>query len=87
MVINIDRNNLPSPETVLNWSSEEFVASLVHDPTCKSYNPDFRQFLHVSYKIAAEMGQNYLKTVTKFENIIAKNVTENIYRHIKHIFI
>jgi len=44
--------------------------------------------LHVGYKIAAEMGNKYLKALEKHKNIIAKCVTENIYqRHIKPLFL
>ena len=52
------------------------------------YNPNFRQLLHVGYKIAAEMGSRYIEALVKHKEIIARNVTENIYeRHIKPIFI
>jgi len=87
-VIDINKNKLPSPKEVEKWGSEEFANALRHDQSCKSYNPDFRQLLHVGYKVAAEMGGDYLKTLEKHEKIIAQNVTENIYqRHIKPIFI
>jgi len=46
-----------------------------------------RQLLHVAYKIAAEMGDDFLNALEKYEKTIAENVTENIYeRHIKPIF-
>jgi len=54
----------------------------------QDYNPDFRQLLHIAYKIAAEMGRRYLDALDKYEDIIAKNVTENIYeRHIKPVLL
>jgi len=54
----------------------------------QAYNPDFRQLLHIAYKIAAEMGRRYLDALDKYEDIIAKNVTENIYeRHIKPVLL
>jgi hypothetical protein len=41
----------------------------------------------VAYKVAAEMGEDYLNMLEKHEKIISQNVTENIYkRHIKPIF-
>jgi len=86
-VINIDRSNLPAPEALAKWSGEEYADALRHDQSCERYNPDFRQLLHVGYKIAAEMGSMYLDALLKYEETIAKNVTENIYaRHIKPIF-
>lgn len=87
-VIDIDKNNLPTAETVGRWSGEEFADALRHNQSNSRYNPDLRQLLHVGYKIAAEMGIDYLNAVEKYEKIISQNVTENIYeRHIKPIFI
>jgi len=86
-VIDIDKQRLPSPQVVNGWSSGEYVDALRHDTSCKKYNPNFRQLLHVAYKIAAEMGSRYINSLEKYEDIIAPNVTENIYeRHIKPIF-
>jgi hypothetical protein len=86
-VIDIDKNKLPSPGVVGQWSSTELADALRHDQLCDKYNPDFRQLLHVAYKIAAEMGTDYLKALEEYERIISQNVTKNIYeRHIKPIF-
>lgn len=87
-VIDIDRAGLPTPEAVAGWSGDQYANALRHNQTCGQYNPNFRQLLHVGYKIAAEMGHRYLDALDKFEDIIAANVTENIYRrHLKKIFI
>ncbi|MFZ0035018.1 MAG: tagaturonate epimerase family protein [Sedimentisphaerales bacterium] len=86
-VVDIDKDKLPLPEVVDRWSGDEFTDALHHDRTCDKYNPDFRQLLHVAYKIAAEMGTDYLNALEKYERIISRNVTKNIYeRHIKPIF-
>jgi len=86
-VIDIDRDKLPSPQAVDRWSGDEFANALRHDQSCDKYDPNFRQLLHVAYKIAAEMGADYINALEKHEEIIAQNVTENIYeRHIKPIF-
>jgi hypothetical protein len=86
-VIDIDRDKLPSPETVDRWNEEAFASALRHDQSCRSYDINFRQLLHVAYKITAEMGQRYFNALEKYEDIIAENVTENIYdRHIKPLF-
>ncbi|MHC4620030.1 MAG: tagaturonate epimerase family protein, partial [Planctomycetota bacterium] len=53
-VIDIDTGKLPSPETVEKWSGEQYAESLRHDQSRASYNPNFRQLLHVGYKVAAE---------------------------------
>jgi hypothetical protein len=87
-VIDIDKDRLPAPKTVDAWSGEEYAAALRHEPPCQAYNQHFRQILHVGYKVAAEMGPRYLNALETFEDIISRNVTENIYqRHLKRIFI
>ncbi|MFA6186736.1 MAG: hypothetical protein WC770_05930 [Phycisphaerae bacterium] len=40
------------------------------------------------FKVAVELGRMYIVALEKYEDIVAKNVTENIYdRHIKQVFI
>ncbi|MHC4395261.1 MAG: tagaturonate epimerase family protein [Planctomycetota bacterium] len=86
-VIDIDRDKLPAPEIVERWSGEEFADTLRHNQLCNKYDADFRQLLHVAYKIAAEMDADYTETLKENEQTIARSVTENIYeRHIKPIF-
>jgi len=86
-VIDIDRKKLPLPEVVNGWTGEECANALRHDQSCVKYDPNFRQLMHVAYKIAAEMGKEYLNAVKKHEKIIGDGVTENIYkRHIVPIF-
>jgi hypothetical protein len=87
-VIDIDRARLPTPREVSAWTGPQYAAALRHDQSCKEYNPHFRQLLHVGYKIAAQMGERYTKALRKHENVIAMNVTENMFdRHLKRIFI
>jgi tagaturonate epimerase len=86
-VIDIDKEKLPVPEIVDRWGSAEYADALRHNQACDKYNTNFRQLLHVAYKIAAEMGEDYLNALEKHEKVIAEQVTENIYqRHIKPIF-
>ncbi len=86
-VIDIEKDKLPSPQVVDRWSGDEFAGALRHDQSCDRYDPNFRQLLHVAYKIAVEMGEVYTNALERHEEIIAQNVTENIYeRHIKPIF-
>lgn len=87
-VIDIDSAKLPAPQAVADWSSEQYVAALRHDPKCRDFNPHLRQLIHVGYKIAAQMGQRYLDMLEACELTIAKNVTENLYeRHLKPLFV
>jgi len=86
-VIDIDKGKLPSSEQVVLWDGHQFASALRHDQTNTQYNLHFRQLLHIGYKIAAEMGNRYLSALKEHEQIIAKNVTENIYNcHLKPIF-
>lgn len=87
-VIDIDKSQLPSTGTVKNWSGQDYARALRHNRSCEKYNPHLRQLLHVGYKIAAEMGDNYLEVLDMNETIIAEQVIENIYqRHIEPLFI
>lgn len=87
-VIDIDPRRLPSAAEVADWTSERFVAALRHDQTCAEFNPHVRQLLHVGYKIAAQMGERYLKLLEACEPTIAKNVTENLYeRHLRPLLV
>lgn len=86
-VIDIHRSRLPGVREVDKWDGERFASTLRHDPSCRTYNPDFRQLLHVAYKIAAEMGTRFSDALDKHSDIIAQNVAENIYeRHVRRIF-
>jgi hypothetical protein len=86
-VIDVRKDRLPDPRTVAGWSAERYAGSLRHDQANPDYNPDFRQLIHVGFKVAAEMGASYLDALEKYEKIIAQNVTDNLFtRHIKPIF-
>jgi hypothetical protein len=87
-VIDIDTAKLPSPAEVNGWSSDQYTSALRHVPGAAAYNSSLRQLLHVGFKIAAKMGRRYLGLLEANEAIIAKNVTENLYkRHIAPVFL
>jgi tagaturonate epimerase len=87
-VIDIDARKLPPAEAVWRWSSEQYVAALRHDALCPSFNSHLRQLIHVGYKIAAQMGDRYLKMLDACESTISRNVTENLFeRHMKPLFL
>jgi len=87
-VIDIDENQLPSPDEVDGWDGQKYADSLRHVQSNENYNLHFRQLLHVGYKVAAEMGNRYLDTLEHYEEHVAKNVTENIFeRHLKPLFL
>jgi tagaturonate epimerase len=87
-VIDIDPAKLPKPEELKQWSSEQLVSALRHDPRNPAYNSSIRQLLHVGFKVAAKMGDRYLKLLSQEEQTIARNVTTNLFdRHIKPLFL
>jgi hypothetical protein len=86
-VINIDRKQLPTPDQVAAWSSEEFVLALHHDVPCKTCNLHLRQLLHVGFKVAAEKGSRFADMLSEAHSIIEENVTSNLYeKHIVPLF-
>ncbi|MCU1324093.1 MAG: hypothetical protein JWM43_3742 [Acidobacteriaceae bacterium] len=87
-VIDIDDSKLPTAEAVNGWTSEQFTSALRHDQSNPAYNQSFRQLLHVGFKVAAKMGDRYLNALEANEEVVAKNVTTNLFeRHIKPVFL
>jgi len=86
-VIDIKSDKLPLPEEVNNWSGKKFADTLRHIPNNPDYNQNFRQLIHVGYKIAAEYGEQYTDQLKQHRELIGKCVEENIYeRHLKRLF-
>jgi hypothetical protein len=87
-VIDINPSSLPEPDEVDQWDSEKFAGTLRHIPGHPDYHPGFRQLIHVGYKVAAELGELYLAMVRSHHEVIAEQVTTNIYqRHLERLFI
>lgn len=86
-VIDVDVKALPSPEEVASWDADTYARTLRHNPEDPLYNSSFRQLIHVSYKIAAELGDEYYPALEKHTDVIGEQVIENICeRHIKRLF-
>ena len=87
-VIDIKKDKLPSPDEVDKWDEKRYAETLRHVQSNPAYNMNFRQLLHVGYKVAAEMGDRYYKALDNNEKVVAQNVTENLLeRHIKSLFL
>ncbi|HEY0074172.1 MAG TPA: tagaturonate epimerase family protein [Abditibacteriaceae bacterium] len=87
-VIDIDPAKLPAAEEVNRWTSEQFTGALRHDQTNPLFNPSLRQLIHVGYKIAAQKGDAYLQMLETHQEVVARNVTHNLYeRHLKPLFL
>ena len=87
-VIDIDKGKLPFPEEVNEWDGKIYSQTLRHDQSNPRYNLNFRQLLHVGYKIASKLEGKYLDALVANEEVISKNVTGNIFhRHIEPLFL
>ena len=87
-VLDIKKEKLPAPEKVGAWSGEKFADSLRHKQASADYNPSFRQLLHCAYKIAGEKKESYTRALKKHQQVVGKNVTENLWeRHILPLFV
>ena len=80
-VIKIDETQLPTINEVKTWSVEKFANSLINNKNNPDYNPHLRQFIHISYKIAAEYGSRFIDALEENSNIINKRVTDNIFKN------
>ena len=86
-VIDVDVDALPSAQEVGTWAADTFARTLRHNPSDPLYNPSFRQLIHVSYKIAAELADEFLPALEKHTDVIGREITENLCeRHIRRLF-
>jgi hypothetical protein len=87
-VILIDRLQLPSPAEVSAWTGREFVEVLRHDRSSSRFNPHFRQLIHISFRLAAEMGDRFTGLIERHRETIESYVTDNLLRnHIEPLFL
>ena len=86
-VIDINPAKLPTAAQIAAWSGQEYARALRHNQKDPLYNPDFRQLVHVSYKIAAEYGDEFYAALKRNANVVAEQVKENILdRHVARLF-
>ncbi len=86
-VIDINKASLPDASTVADWSGEQLAAALTHEPANPQFNASMRQLVHVSFKIAAAMGSEYLEALDSARVTVSECVTNNLLtRHIGPLF-
>ena len=86
-VIDIDPAELPSAEEVAAWDAQTFARAMRHNPSDPLFNPSFRQLIHVSYKIAAELGDEFYPALEKYADVIGKEIEDNLCaRHVSRLF-
>jgi hypothetical protein len=87
-VIDVDRSKLPAASEVNGWSGPRLAAAIRHVPTNTQFNANVRQLLHVSFKVAAKQGSRYTDLLAANREIVADQVTENIFeRHFRPLFL
>ena len=86
-VIDVDVAKLPTPEEVAKWDADTYARTMRHNQEDPLYNPSFRQLIHVSYKIAAELADEFLPALEKHTDVIGEQITANLCdRHIARLF-
>jgi tagaturonate epimerase len=87
-VIDIETARLPRPKDAERWTAEQWIEALRHDPHSPAYNSSLRQLMHVGFKIAAKMGPRYTAMLERHEDVVAENVTRNLFdRHVRPVFL
>ena len=83
-VIDVDKAKLPVPDVVDGWDAQTFAKTLRHDEAEPLYNPSFRQLIHVSFKVAAELRDEYIPALERSAAVIGREIEANIgERHVK----
>lgn len=87
-VIDIDRSQLPTSDVVSRWSGADLASAIRHIPGHAGFNAHIRQLLHVSFKVAAKAGDRYTNLLKSNEQIVAQQVTANLFeRHMAPLFL
>ncbi len=87
-VVAIDVNRLPTVEQATQWTAQQWIEALRHQPKNPQFNPDLRQLLHIAYGLAAEQGATFFELLQTFRSSIEHHVTTNLFeRHLKPLFV
>lgn len=87
-VIDIDRSKLPTPQVFSTWNGLKTARSIRHDQACADYDANIRQLLHVGYKVAAELGDTYLRALEDHSENVGRHVCRNLFEnHITPLFL
>ena len=87
-MIDIDPSALPTESAFNTLSGPDTAATIRHLLTDPRFNPHVRQLLHIAFKVAAKEGARYTTLLTTHRQIVAKQVTENLFeRHLRPLFL
>lgn len=86
-VVDIDIAALPSAAETAVWTSSQWIEALDHNAACPNYRPQMRQFVHVSFKIAAELGSEFADALGTHREVVGRRVHDNLlHKHIEPLF-
>ena len=86
-VIDVDKSKLPDPAVVDGWDAQTFAKTLRHDEAEPLYNASFRQLIHVWFKVAAELKDEFLPALVRSADVIGAEISANIgARHVARLF-
>lgn len=86
-VLDIDPSQLPGAEEAGQWTSEDVIAMVAHDPGHPRFNSGLRQFFHVAFKLAAKAGDRYYNLLDANAVVINRRVYDNLHdKHIVKVF-
>jgi len=87
-VLHIDRSRLPSAAEVASWDASRLSRTIIHDQSCRDFDPNVRQLFHVSFKLAAEAGPRFTDLLQQHAEAVGAAVTGNLWeRHLKPLFL
>ena len=87
-VIDIDARALPPADAFAELSASDTAATIRHIQDDLRFNPHVRQLLHIAFKVAATEGRRYTDLLKENRQVIAEQVTTNLYeRHLHSLFV
>jgi hypothetical protein len=86
-VVEIDRTRLPDPAEVAGWNAERWASHIRHDPSNADFSVHVRQLMHVAFKVAAGLGEEFRSSLRDGRSTVSRCVTDNLFdRHIEPLF-
>ncbi len=86
-VIDINADQLLSVDNFDSLSGSDTAATIRHIQSDTRFNPHVRQLLHIAFKVAAAEGARYTNLLKDHREIVAEQVTTNLYeRHLRPLF-
>ena len=82
-VIDVDKDALPTPDAMDSWGNKQLAEALRHDQNSAGYNPQMRQFFHISYKMVVPMWAAFKESMEENRNVVRAGLRSNLLQ--KHI--